>query len=156
MPTAGPNVRRTAKVLLVDRVGRVLLFKGFDRTMPDTTWWFAVGGALEEDEDMVAAAIREVFEETGLRIANPGSVVLTRRFEWEFEGSRYDQEEAYFFVRTDQFTPTPAGWTATEVATILDHKWWSIEELRRTTEIVYPEGLAELLERLTAEGVQQG
>jgi 8-oxo-dGTP pyrophosphatase MutT (NUDIX family) len=146
------SVRQTAKVLLVDRDGRVLLFRGFDRTEPDKRpWWFAVGGAVEEDEDIPAAAVREVFEETGLRITDPGPIVMTRRFEWRFEGSRYDQEEAYFLVRTDTFTPTSAGWSDTERATMLDHKWWRIEELRCTTETVYPSGLAELLESLIVD-----
>ena len=89
-----------------------------------------------------------MFEETGLRITDPGPVVMRRRFEWEFEGSRYDQEEAYFLVRTDAFTPTSAGWSETERATLLDHRWWSIEELRGAIEVVYPEGLADLLDRL--------
>lgn len=148
-----PFVRRAAKVLLVDPDGRVLLFRGFDRTKPDKpSWWFAVGGAVNEGEDMLAAARREVFEETGLRITDPGPVVMRLRFEWEFEGSRYDQEEAYFLVRTDGFTPSSTGWSDTERATMLDHKWWSTEELRSAIEVVYPEGLADLLESLIADG----
>jgi 8-oxo-dGTP pyrophosphatase MutT (NUDIX family) len=148
----GSSVRPTAKVLLVDRDGRVLLFRGFDRTLPDKpARWFTVGGAVEQNEDIPAAAIREVFEETGLRITDPGPVVMTRRFEWDFEGARYDQEEAYFLVRTDTFTPTSAGWSDTELATMLDHKWWSIAELRTAMEIVYPEGLADLLESLIGD-----
>jgi 8-oxo-dGTP pyrophosphatase MutT (NUDIX family) len=150
---SAPSVRLAAKVLLVDPDGRVLLFRGFDRTAPDKApWWFAVGGAVDEGEDMPAAAVREVFEETGLQIADPGGVVMRRRFEWEFEGSRYDQEEAYFLVRTPAFTPVSTGWSDTERATMLDHRWWSSEELRGANEVIYPEGLADLLERLTAGG----
>jgi hypothetical protein len=35
---------------------------------------------------------------------------------------------------------------AYEIATIRSHRWWSIEEIRRTTEAVYPEDLADRLE----------
>lgn len=89
-----------------------------------------------------------MFEETGLRIGDPGQAVMTRRFEWDFEGARYDQHETYFVVRTEPFTPASAGSSETEQATMVGHKWWSIEELRHTDEVVFPEGLAELLHRL--------
>lgn len=139
--------RRCAKVLLVDEVGRVLLFNGIDRTKPEVpAWWFAVGGALEADESAEAAAIRETFEETGLAIDDPGPVVFTREFSWEFEGSDYDQTEWFFCVRTEHFGPSPHGWTETEAATIRAHRWWSVEDLRTTDEAVFPEDLATTLE----------
>ncbi|MEW6471154.1 MAG: NUDIX domain-containing protein [Actinomycetota bacterium] len=140
------RLRRTAKVLLVDEHQRVLLFRGIDRTRPETgPWWFAVGGEIEPGEDSVSAAVRELFEETGLRIVDPGPVVLTRRFAWDFEGSAYDQEETYFLVRTDEFEPVAEAWSETERATMTGHRWWSVDDLRTTKEKVYPEGLADLL-----------
>ncbi len=133
----------------MDDEGRVLLFSGIDRTKPDVAaWWFPVGGALEPGETHEAAAVREVQEETGPRIADAGHVVLTRRFEWDFEGELYDQEEVYFLARVHWFEPVTTGWTETEAATIRRHRWWSIDELRQTGEIVYPEGLADLLDRV--------
>jgi 8-oxo-dGTP pyrophosphatase MutT (NUDIX family) len=145
------RLRRAAKVLVVDDRQRVLLFSGIDRTRPEVApWWFAVGGELESGEDVASAAIRELFEETGLRISDPGPEVTTRRFAWDFEGAAYDQEETYFLVRSGEFTPTSAGWSDTEWATMITHRWWSIDELRATNEAVYPEGLADLLQQLLA------
>ena len=147
----GRIFRGAAKVLLVDQHERVLLFCGIDRTRPDLSpWWFAAGGALEAGEGLGEAAVREVFEETGLRIADPGPVITTRRFEWEFEGCAYDQEESYFLVRTTAFEPFAAEWSDTERATMRGHHWWSIEELRATKEEVFPYGLAELVEQYLA------
>lgn len=147
-----PRVRRlAAKVLLVDERGRVLLFQGVDLAAPDKPqWWFAVGGGVEMGEDLPAAAIREVREETGLRIPWPGPVVMTRRFSWTFEGTHYDQEDAFFVVRTAAFAPRSDGWSAMERATIRNQRWWSIEELRATTDVVYPDNLPDVLERLLA------
>lgn len=136
-------------MLLVDQQRRVLLFRGIDRTKPDVApWWFAVGGALEPGETAVEAAIRETREETGLRIGDPGPVVFIRSFSWDFEGAAYDQQEWYFLVRCETFEPASDGWTATETATVQGTRWWSIDELRSADEQVYPEDLADRLERL--------
>lgn len=141
--------RPCAKVLLVDEDDRVLLFSGIDRTKPDVPpWWFPVGGALEPGETFAEAAVRETLEETGLRIDDPGPVVFTRSFRWDFEGTDYDQEEQFFLVQVPSFTPTPTAWTDVEAATMRGHRWWSIDELRATDEQVFPEDLADRLAQL--------
>jgi 8-oxo-dGTP pyrophosphatase MutT (NUDIX family) len=140
--------RSSAKVLLLDSLDRVLLLSGIDRTKPAIPpWWFPVGGGIEANESPEEAAIRETFEETGLVISDPGDVVYKRRFDWDFEGIEYDQEEWYFIVRVDHFEPHPAALTEVETATLRGFRWWSIRDLRDTTEKVFPEGLSELLER---------
>lgn len=144
------RARDCSKVLLVDERGRVLLFSGIDRTKPDVPpWWFPVGGALEPGETPAQAAVRETCEETGLTVADPGPVVFTRRFTWDFEGREYDQHERFFLVRTTTFEPTSSAWTDTEAATIRGWRWWSVDQLRTTDEVVFPEDLADQLERLT-------
>jgi hypothetical protein len=62
-------------------------------------------------------------------------------------GRGYDQEETYFLVRVSGEPTTDGRWTDVEEATIVGHRWWTIEELRRTDETVYREGLADILER---------
>jgi 8-oxo-dGTP pyrophosphatase MutT (NUDIX family) len=101
---------------------------------------------LEGAESIVQAAIRETFEETGLRIDDPGPVVFTRSFSWDFEGEEYDQHESFYLVRVESFTPQNTAWTHTEAATIRDTRWWTVEELRSTPEAVFPEDLADRLE----------
>lgn len=145
------QTRPASKVLLVDDSRRVLLFSGIDRTKEDVpAWWFPVGGSLEPGETHQHAAIRETREETGLVIDDPGPIVFIRRFTWDFEGQHYDQEEWFFLVRTTTFEPSSSEWTDTETATIRGHRWWSIDELRATTQTVFPEGLTDELERLLA------
>ena len=141
--------RECAKVLLVDEQDRVLLLCGIDRTKADVApWWFTVGGAREAGETLAEAAVRETHEETGLWISDPGPVVFTRSFSWDFEGAHYDQEEAFFLVRVESFEPLAAGWTLTEMETIRGSRWWSIGELRSSDEAIFPENLADQLERL--------
>ena len=144
--------RPSSKVLLVDERGRVLLFSGIDRTKPGVPpWWFPVGGGLEHGETPADAAIRETREETGLIISDPGPIVFTRRFTWDFEGREYDQQEWFFLVHTSTFEPSSSEWTSTESVTIRGHRWWSIDELRATAEAVFPEDLPDQLERLLGD-----
>jgi 8-oxo-dGTP pyrophosphatase MutT (NUDIX family) len=137
-----------AKVLLTDGDDRVLLFSGIDRTLPvEPRVWFPVGGAVEDGETLDDAAVRETGEETGFEIGIVGPALFTRSFQWVFEGRAYDQEETYFLVRVSGEPPTAGRWSEVERATIVGHRWWTVEELRCTDGTVYPEGLAEILER---------
>lgn len=141
-------LRICAKVLLVDPGDRVLLFSSIDRSVPDDPpVWFPVGGAVEDGETLEAAAIRESREETGFDIDDVGHALLTRSFQWAFEGCTYDQVETYFLVRVPGEPLTDQGWTEVEKATVVGHRWWSVGELRCTSEMVYPIGLADILDQ---------
>lgn len=141
--------RVCAKVLLVDPHDRILLFSGIDRHLPeDPPVWFAVGGAVDDGETLEATAIRETLEETGLQITDPGPRMFSRRLHWIFEGVAYDQEETYFLVRVPEFVPVGDRWTDVERATIVGYRWWTLDELRVTAEVVFPEDLADRLQGL--------
>ena len=134
---------------MVSDAGTVLLLRGGDPRRPEAgTWWFTPGGGLEDGETSEQAARRELAEETGLEHEDVGAVVFRRTIEFEFDGVLYEQAEDYYLVRTELFELDRSGWSPIEVATVVEHRWWSVDELRRTTETVYPEGLADLLTRI--------
>lgn len=112
------------------------------------TWWFTPGGGVELGETTAEAAKRELAEETGFECADLGPVVLTRAIEFEFDGMIYEQSEDFFFVRTDRFEIDTSRWSAIEIATVVEHRWWPIEGLRTTKDTVYPERLVELIDRI--------
>ena len=65
-----PVVERDAVRLVVrDARGRVLLFRTREITLPELGhWWELPGGGIEEGETYVQTAVRELYEEAGIRI----------------------------------------------------------------------------------------
>ncbi|MEU4805877.1 NUDIX domain-containing protein [Actinosynnema sp. NPDC023587] len=142
-----PTRRVSARVVLADPAGRVLLFEGFDPARPDELFWFTVGGGVEHAEDLRAAALREAFEETGLELAPDDLVgpVWKRRAVFSFDGLSYAAEEWFFVCRRDAADVDTSRFNEVERHTIRGHRWWSVEELRATDDTVYPVQLAEIL-----------
>ena len=73
--------------------------------------------------------------------------VLRREFDFQFIGRRWRADEAYFIVKTTRFDVSSAGWDDIERQSIVQHRWWSLDELIDTHETVHPAGLAELIVR---------
>jgi 8-oxo-dGTP pyrophosphatase MutT (NUDIX family) len=147
--------RRAARVLLVAD-GAVLLIQGHDPAKPDAElWWHVPGGGIDDGETPAAAAAREVFEETGLRITETdvGPVIATRVAEFEFDREHYHQEECFFAVSVARFDLAADGWEEHEHRSLLDHRWWTAAELVATPERVYPAELATVLRAVLAGAV---
>lgn len=151
---AGVVDRRTsARVVLLDDDGAVLLFCGSDPAITGGTaprWWFTVGGEAHPGERLVDAAVREIAEETGLCV-DPGAMVgpvWRRESVIDFNGTVIHSQEFYFVHRTARFEPVATGRTELELRYIHGHRWCdaaTIDELAAGGQTVYPLQLGELL-----------
>lgn len=142
------RARPSARLLVVDGEGRVLLFRFAFQVGPLTgcVFWATPGGALEDGESFEEGARRELAEETGLVIDHPGPQIARREFVMRApEGEEVLAEERYFLLRVEGLELSDAGWTELEREVMTEHRWWTREALAAAPERIYPEDLVALL-----------
>jgi 8-oxo-dGTP pyrophosphatase MutT (NUDIX family) len=137
-----PIARRASRLVLVDPARRVLLLRDVE-ALTGRPFWITPGGGLNDGESHLEAARRELREETGLRDAEIGPALWRGRRWFHARGDDYDQEETFFLTRVDPFEVDMSE--VEEYERNLVHRWWTLEELDSTTEVVLPPGLGALL-----------
>jgi 8-oxo-dGTP pyrophosphatase MutT (NUDIX family) len=149
MPELPLRVRRAARLLVIDEQQRLLLMHDSDVGFPGRpSFWITPGGGIDGDETPREAAVRELFEETGLVVTEDqlaGPVWHRTLVRHTFSDHRSEQEEHFFVLTTTTFTPTAGGLTDEEQATMMGARWWTCSELAETTEDIWPIDLPDLL-----------
>ena len=144
--------RLAARVLLLDEEQRLLLLRSVDPA-DGSVFWFPPGGGIEPGEDPPAAAVREVWEETGLQDVPLQGEVWRRRHLFTWGANTHDQHEHWFLARVSHFQPTPMGLTAAEQHEITEFRWWTLAEMDDTNDLLTPRALPQLLRALLVSGV---
>ena len=140
--------RPAARLLVTDPLGRVLLFRFAHRTgaLAGLSYWATPGGGVDANETFEQAAIRELWEETGMRVDHPGPQIGQRQVVLQLADGEYvNEDERYFHVRVASNRLSTAGWTAYERECMTDHHWWEQDELAQASEKIWPEDLLDLL-----------
>lgn len=156
-----PGVRTvaSARALLIDPHDRVLLMRlaggrivlGDAGAATRPTFWVTPGGSLDPGESFESALQREIWEETGLQLANAGRWVWTGEKEVVRNGERVLTVARVFAQRVDVFEPMSPRLTAEERDSFRGFRWWSSPEIAVSPDRFVPRDLARLLSALLRE-----
>ena len=147
----GLRYRKGARVLLFDGAGRILLQLAHDVDEPSRSWWFTPGGGILPGEDPREAAVRELFEETAIRIGPEDLIgpVATRTAIFDFLRENVRQDEVFYLTELPVgATVDYRGLSDLERQFIDRQEWIAIDQIPRLTAEVFPNDLAWLLTEL--------
>ncbi len=133
--------RRTARVVPVNEDGAALLLLDQDPARPGELRWGTIGGAVDPGESLLEAAVRELYEETGI-VAPIGD--LTTSFHqdelaFSHAGVAYIGDSTFFAmslprdveITFDHLEPA-------EIGNVLEARWLTPDELVRDGRLVAP------------------
>jgi 8-oxo-dGTP pyrophosphatase MutT (NUDIX family) len=142
--------RETARVILCKPNSEIFLLKThFDPEVGLPPRWITPGGGIDEGESVIQAAVRELAEETGLEVSPEalGELIWVTEGRWDWaDGQNYHTFVDHFYLlQIQDFALDISGWTADEHRDVVEHRWWSLDDLKQSGESLSPPGLVDFL-----------
>jgi len=144
-----PAARQAVRALVVDSAERVLLLR-FENPVSHEAWWATPGGGIEPGESEELTLRRELLEECGLELADPGPVVWVREHVYPWDRKLLRQAERFHLIRVEWHDVAPRVDLTKEG--VYAHRWWTLEELASTRERLAPAALGSGLRALLSAG----
>ncbi len=143
-----PYLRPTARAVLIDPEGRVLLFRVAMPQAPDRIFWITPGGGVQGAETYEEAVRREIWEETGVADFKLGPCVWERTATSQFSTRWIQFVERYFVAWVPHAEVVADNREEAERAFLQEHRWFSLDQLAAHPERVVPANLATLVAAL--------
>lgn len=146
------TLRRTAaRCVLLDRNGRIFLIRAEDPIDPRKPEWLEIpGGGIGPGEDSATAALRELYEETGIGSVEMGPCVWVQQTEYDFGGYHFESDDYIHVAWCDGGEYQPRGLEALEAAAFLGARWWTLSDILGNDMPTVPARLREFLPALVA------
>lgn len=153
-----PNypIRNTVRILLFNNDMELLLMCIDDPKTRSINneykgkFWVTAGGKIEERETVKEAALRELFEETGIdkNEVKIGPIVWFRELDLILYGKLSYLKEQYIIAFTQKKNVSPVKLSSDEIGIIKTMRWFSLSQIKKIKEIVYPITLLKYLPSL--------
>ena len=141
--------RPTARVILTNPENQVfMLLTHFDPEVGLPPRWLTPGGGIDAGETALEAAVRELFEETGIQVEPEllGEPVWATIGRWDWsDGNHHTYEDIFYELRVHDFKLDDSHWTTDEFRDVVKFQWWNIDDLANSGEPVAPHGLVDFL-----------
>jgi 8-oxo-dGTP pyrophosphatase MutT (NUDIX family) len=128
-------------VILFDRAGRHVLLVAVTDPIDGRRIWMTPGGGREDGESDLDCARRELLEETGVAVGELRGPVFEHEHVFRWAGHTYQQQERFYVADMEESTQGKASPDQIEQDANMETRWWTIDELGTTEQLVEPPGL---------------
>ena len=140
------EIRNSVKLILLNENNELLLMKTDDKEIQgkdgkyNGVFWQMIGGKIEEGETIKEAAYRELFEETGLKKEQVtiGNVVWYGEVDLLMHGIITKVKQSFIMAKTNSINVTLNNLTEEEKPVCNKLEWFSIDKIKKCTDIIYP------------------
>jgi 8-oxo-dGTP pyrophosphatase MutT (NUDIX family) len=139
-------VRSAVRVVLLNEANELLLMCMDDPTIASIgekyagRFWTLIGGEIEPGETIQDAAVREVFEETGLSEEDIelGPQVWSGKLDLIFKGKPTHIKQEFIVAKTRRRDISLANLTPDEKEVVKQVAWFSLDRIINSGEVIHP------------------
>jgi 8-oxo-dGTP pyrophosphatase MutT (NUDIX family) len=148
-----PVLRKSIRILLLNDKNELLLMcvEDFDISSPGGTrnkrFWCTIGGGIESGESLQQAALRELYEETGIETKDIelGPLVWYGEVDLMIKGTLTRLQESFIVAKTKLHHVSLHQPTPDEKQVVKKLEWFSLDLIRTSPDVIFPVVLPDYL-----------